>query len=420
MGFASAYIEKRILFPQLVKEAADDLTGIIVVIPSYNELGIGNVLDSLALCSEPECRTEIIIVVNNPEGASEEARENNRATLRNIESWKKLNKNCFFRLFAINIENPGISRWGVGLARKTGMDEAVRRFDSVNNPDGLIVNLDADCLVGSNYFISLFEAFSGKKNRNACSIYFEHPLSGNDFSSDIYRSIALYELHLRYYYQGLAFSGFPYVFHTVGSAIAVRAGAYVKAGGMNRRQAGEDFYFIQKLLPLGAYFNLNSTVVYPSPRQSYRVPFGTGAMMTKMSESSSPQLETYNLAAFRDLRSLFNSAVRIFCSTQSDLINVYDSLPESIRFFITSSEWIEKLTEIRDNTAGEDSFRKRFFDWFNMFSIVKFMNQSHRDYYKKEPVEKCAASLLKEMGVSSLTADPAELLLRYRLMEKES
>jgi len=420
MGFASAYIEKRILFPQLVKEATDDLTGIIVVIPSYNEDGIVNVLDSLALCSEPECRTEVIIVINSPEGSSEEARENHSAALKNIESWKSLNKKCFFRLFALNIENPGISGWGVGLARKTGMDEAVRRFDSVNNPDGLIVNLDADCRVSYNYFISLFEAFSGKKNRNACSIYFEHPLSGNDFSSDIYSSIALYELHLRYYYQGLAFSGFPYVFHTVGSAIAVRASAYVKAGGMNRRQAGEDFYFIQKLLPLGGYFNLNSTAVYPSPRQSYRVPFGTGAMMTKMSESSSPQLETYSLAAFRDLRSLFNSAGRIFCSTQSDLINIYDSLPESVRFFITSSEWMEKLTEIRNNTSGEGSFRKRFFEWFNMFSIVKFMNQSHRDCYKKEPVEQCAASLLKEMGVSSVTDDPAELLLRYRLMEKES
>jgi len=42
---------------------------------------------------------------------------------------------------------------------------------------------------------------------------------------------------------------------------------------MNRKQAGEDFYFIQKLMPLGGYFALNSTAIYPSPRESSRVPF---------------------------------------------------------------------------------------------------------------------------------------------------
>ena len=50
--------------------------------------------------------------------------------------------------------------------------------------------------------------------------------------------------------------------------MAVKALPYVKAGGMNRRQAGEDFYFIQKLVPSGGYFSLNSTTVYPSPRAS--------------------------------------------------------------------------------------------------------------------------------------------------------
>ena len=77
----------------------------------------------------------------------------------------------------------------------------------------------------------------------------------------------------------------------------------MKAGGMNRRQAGEDFYFIQKLVPAGGYFSLNSTVVYPSPRPSFRVPFGTGASITKLNESGEPFLMTYNISAFDELRS---------------------------------------------------------------------------------------------------------------------
>ncbi len=157
------------------------------------------------------------------------------------------------------------------------MDEAVRRFNLLNKPDGIILNLDADCRVKNNYFTAVFGEMHNRKDRTACSIYFEHPISGNEFSEEVYRSIILYELHLRYYLQGLAFTGFPYVHHTVGSAIAIKALPYIKAGGMNRRMAGEDFYFIQKLLPAGGFFNLNQTTVYPSPRSSARVPFGTGA-----------------------------------------------------------------------------------------------------------------------------------------------
>ena len=48
MGFASAYLEERALFPEIIKEAPDSETGIIVVVPAYNEPGISKLLDSLA------------------------------------------------------------------------------------------------------------------------------------------------------------------------------------------------------------------------------------------------------------------------------------------------------------------------------------------------------------------------------------
>ena len=40
MGFASAYLESRALFPEIIDEAPDKNTGIIVVVPAYNEPGI--------------------------------------------------------------------------------------------------------------------------------------------------------------------------------------------------------------------------------------------------------------------------------------------------------------------------------------------------------------------------------------------
>lgn len=418
MGFASAYLESRTLFPEILIEAPDENTGIIVVVPAYNESGICRMLDSLSECIKPECRVEVIIVVNAPPDASEECIRNNELTIQNIEGWKKQHKECFFRLFSF-IAAPVVG-WGVGMARKTGMDEAARRFNSIDKPDGVILNLDADCLVRKTYLISVFNELMKKKDRSACSIYFEHPLSGDDFPSKTYESIALYELHLRYYLQALAYTGFPSVFHTVGSAMAVKALPYIKAGGMNRKQAGEDFYFIQKLIPAGGYFSLNSTAVYPSPRESFRVPFGTGASIGKMANSSGSSLLTYNLNAFTDLRFFFSITEAFYNCNKKELAELYSSLPVGMKSFISETELTEVLNEIKNNTSGYMSFRKRYFGWFNMFKVVKYLNFVHQSHFEKVEVEKAAAELLEIIRPGKKLYDRSELLNFYRNIEKES
>jgi hypothetical protein len=418
MGFASTYLETRALFPQKIEEAIDSETGIIVVVPAYNEPGINKLLDSLAKCSAPECNVEVIIVINAPYDADRESLENNRITFNNIESWKKENNKCFFRLFAFMIGHPPVSGWGVGLARKTGMDEAIRRFDTIKKSDGVILNLDADCTVDRNYFLEVYNELLKKTDHNACSIYFEHPLSGTNYPETIFNYITLYELHLRYYFQALAYSGFPYVFHTVGSAIAVKALPYIKAGGMNRRQAGEDFYFIQKLVPAGGYFNLNSTTVYPSPRASARVPFGTGASIGKLSADKSSALLTYNILAFKELRTFFELIDIFFESGATELNNYFSLIPKGLKLFLNEKEWIEKMIEIKNNTSGLLSFKKRFFVWFNMFRIVKYLNFVHIDFFEKRPVDIAASELLETRGIIFKSKEVKDLLLYYREMEK--
>jgi hypothetical protein len=418
MGFASTYIEQRALFPQKIVEAPDKKTGIIVVVPAYDEPWLGNLLDSLESCKPPECAVEVIIVINAPDNASQESLENNKKCLINIESWKKSNINHFFRLYVFETLQFSVAGWGVGLARKAGMDEAVRRFNDINKADGVILNLDADCTVGNNYFDAICHELLNKKEASACSIYFEHPLSGNSFPDYIYTYITLYELHLRYYFQGLAFSGFPYVFHTVGSAIAVKALPYVKAGGMNRRMAGEDFYFVQKLVPSGGYFNLNSTTVYPSPRNSSRVPFGTGASIGKLEAGRCSTLLTYSPLAFNELRVFFDLIDSFFKCNQAELDELFCMIPPGMRLFLDKKEWIDKMTEVKSNTSGIQSFKKRFYGWFNMFRVVKYLNFVHLDFFEKNPVDISALELLELTGVSPASKTPADLLLYYRHLEK--
>ncbi len=420
MGFASSWLDERAIFPEIIKDPPDKKTGIIVVVPAFNEPCIEDMLDSLQRCNQPACSVEVIIVLNAPRESGRDILAANQVSLGRVEKWQSLNSSKFFRLYVFIADTSLFDRWGVGLARKTGMDEAVRRFDTIGRPDGVILNLDADCRVEINYFTTIYEDLLLRKDRSACSVYFEHPVAGSDFSEETYRSVCSYELHLRYIIQAVSYTGFPYAYHTVGSAMAVKALPYIKAGGMNRRQAGEDFYFIQKLVQAGGYFNLNTTTVFPSPRISSRVPFGTGAAITKMIGEGITELLSYDFTSFKDLKYFF-SMVNDLCECRTEeLSHYYGIMPEGLRSFVDESEWRSKIIEIRANTSGPVSFRKRFYSWFNMFKIIKYLNFVHSGLFIKTPVEGSAVQLLQEKGYNIGFKNSAELLGFYRKLDREN
>ncbi|MGD0581752.1 MAG: hypothetical protein ABR974_02270 [Bacteroidales bacterium] len=417
MGFASEWLQSGPVFPELIQEAPDKKTGIIVVVPAFDEPGIIDLLGSLAACKRPDSSAEVIVVVNAPVNADDNCLENNRITLENTKEWQK-NARPFFRLYLLDLEKPAIKGWGVGLARKTGMDEALRRFDRIGREEGIISCMDADCTVAENYFTELERELLYNPGRKGCSIYFEHPVTGTKFPPDIYNAALQYEVHLRYYFQALNYTGFPHVFHTVGSTLAVKALAYMKAGGMNRRQAGEDFYFVQKLVAAGGYFSLNSTAVFPSPRISGRVPFGTGAAIGKMINSKQKELLTYNSESFTDLKSFFQMTDRFYSVEDDQVEMLYHSFPLSVRSFVSYEDWKIKLNEVKANTSGLPAFRKRFFEWFNMFRIVKYLNFVHTDLFLKVQVYDASVELLRLTGLARFEGNAERLLFFLRKLEK--
>ena len=392
MTFASAYLAKGALFNSFIDEMPLPDMGMVVVIPAYDEPEIALCLSSLARCSEPPVPTEVIIIVNSPASSGDAGLRANRVTLEIIEQWRRNSGEPFFRLFVFDAGQPEIKGWGVGAARKTGMDEAVRRFSMIEKPDGVIVSLDADCTVSENYFTALWDDFGLNSAAGGCSINFTHRNYDGPEADKINSAIRQYDLHLRYYVRALEFTGFPYPFHTVGSAMAVKAHRYVKAGGMPKRQGGEDFYFIQKLVFSDDYINLDSTTVYPSARLSGRVPFGTGPAISQMLENDVTEYMTYDPDAFSILKELFSyfspEAVNI-----PDSIPDYSGLPQPVQSFVSGEEWDSKIREFIDNTSSREMFSKRFFAWFNGFKIVKFLNMTHAGQFKRVPVEEAFRQL---------------------------
>ncbi|MBN1926587.1 MAG: glycosyltransferase, partial [Prolixibacteraceae bacterium] len=292
MPFADRYIERNqgsfSFYPPRLPAME-----IIVVIPCYNEPDILKTIESLSKCEYPGVSVGTVVVINSPEGAACEIVEQNRATSIELEGCKKYLPG-WMNLFAIDAQGLPQKHAGAGWARKIGMDWATGHFNNTGNPNGLIASLDADTLVDANYFTAIIQAFRETPDAVAATLYFEHPLNDDPTKGGIVR----YELFMRYYRNALEYSGFPHAIYTLGSCFVVKAGAYVAQGGMNRRKAGEDFYFLHKLVPLGEIIEIKSTTVHPSARISNRVPFGTGPALKKIQEGESPYSETYPLELF--------------------------------------------------------------------------------------------------------------------------
>ncbi len=419
MGFAGSYLEKKALFEPFTSPEPHGDTWIIVVIPAYNEPSVAETIASLEKCDNPGCIVEIIVVFNAPPGATESELEVNRKALIELESRANSQDCVFTRLFLFDTGRQQQKEWGAGMARKTGMDEALRRFDAINRRDGAIVSLDADCTVSPDYLVSIYRELCLEKERKACSIYFVHPF-GKARQLGTLEAVIQYELHMRYYYRALIFTGFPDVFHTVGSAMAVKAEQYCRAGGMNRRQGGEDFYFIQKIIPQGGMFYLRSAAVYPSPRRSVRVPFGTGPAIDELAGTPGKEYYTYNPGAFINLRELFSGIDDLYMAGEEELEEYYLHLPDALRRFTGKKEWTGKLTEINSNTSSLPAFRKRFFNWFNMFRVVKFLNFAHSEgLFERVPAEAACRDLLQMTGVRIAKGTAGELLEKLRAMEKQ-
>ena len=294
---------------------------------------------------------------------------------------------------------------GVGLARKIGMDAALARLAASRSHRGVIVSLDADCHVAPNYLTAVEQYFRATPDAVGATIYFEHPL--NETPAATRGAIIDYELHLRCYRHGLEFAGSAYAFHKVGSAFAVRSEIYAQEGGMNRRPAGEDFYFINKLLKRGTVGQINNTTVYPSARISDRVPFGTGAALQR---SSDKPVTTYAPAVYRELQA-FHGVLEALVRDEAPVPPGYAPFLEAMAF----DTWFAKT---RANVASAQSLAAQLGRWLDSFRTMKFIHWLTETGYPRVPAADAAAELLGWTGLNP-AGDALGMLEQFRQLERK-
>ncbi len=357
---------------------------IAVVIPCLNEPKLNFTLQSLCDCDKAKSNIVIITVFNTSVRSRTNEIEQNKNSLLEINDFAKSHETSTLKFFPLIFENLPRKHAGVGLARKIGMDVAVKHFLDTQNPNGIIISLDADCTVSKNFFTEIEKNYKKEKNLNCTVQNFHHRVE--EGSPQLENPIRQYEKYIRYFSEQLQEIGFPYYYHTIGSAFSVLADAYVRVGGMGRQQGGEDFYFLQKIFALDYIKELHDVYVYPMARFSDRVPFGTGPSLQKIIENPYKQLNVYNRQSFIELKRFFTMKDEFFKKEKNIIESMVTQLHPSIVQFIKETNFIDNIEDCNKNAATLETFRKRFFHHFNAFKIIKFLNFAHIEHFELESI----------------------------------
>lgn len=326
-------------------------------------------------------RVLVVLVVNASHSVALELREKNQALLRalvgrgrSLGMGATLVAEPEFDLLALDHSSEPRQlpeKRGVGLARKIGGDIVLALSAQGRLEQQILFFTDADAELPSDYF------------RRGCAIQgspasallypFCH-VTGTD--PDVDWATQLYELSLRYHVLGLAYAGSPYAYHSIGSTIAVPAASYAAVRGVPQRNAGEDFYILDKLGKVAPLRRLEGKPLRLESRCSLRVPFGTGPRVARI--ISNGELFVTNPMAYEVLRKLL-AAISGYAQRRDDQVfeHALGELPPAAaaaaRGAIAESGLLAAITDaaIRTNQAA---LPRRIHCWFDALRTLRFLH----------------------------------------------
>jgi len=357
----------------------------VIVVPAIAEFeNIKIILSSLAKNdAEFFNATLVLFVVNNSPDAKQNIKRDNEQSIEYIRSIIYSNSNTDFAdefnktellIGLIDASSGGNEleekHSGVGLARKIGMDLALTIFDYTQKSKKLIICLDADCTVKQNYLATIVTDFN-KNNYDAAIIDFAHNIDGNNKECS---AIVPYEIFLRYYVGGLKYCGSDYAFDSIGSTTVCDSDAYIKSGGMNKRKAGEDFYFLEKLVKNYNIGRINSTTVYPSNRSSWRVPFGTGQRVKRFLNKTHDEYQLFDPAIFEILKKWLNFYNKPDLIDPASILNSSKLIHNELYNFLINQNYLEDWRKIIKNSNSDRQIVYQKKIWFDAFKTLKLIH----------------------------------------------
>jgi hypothetical protein len=261
---------------------------------------------------------------------------------------------------------------GVGKARKIGCDIALKLFTKGFIKYPWIFSTDADVILPQNYFS---ESIKNNDDFSAIVLDFEH------ITDDVVLSQLqfLYDFKLRYYQAGISFAGLNYNYIPLGSTLIVKMECYAQVRGFPMRNAGEDFYVLNKLAKIKPIqYLVDGVVVKIKSRLSDRVPFGTGPALIQIKELTSPEhYKYYHPKCFNYLKQWIKflqerwvfGGLNLEKPTDKNLLELYSYL---------NCENVFKRVSIQMTSALRwQQFIHQWFDAFKGLKTVHFFDKKY-------------------------------------------
>jgi hypothetical protein len=355
----------------------------VLVIPCYDEAS--DFLDDLLPTGVRDLL--VIVVVNAPDNSPADARGR---TLNLLETLRAGSASLPLAVVpfsqASNVHLLVIDRvtgdrliprrQGVGLARKIGADCALALLAAGRIHSKWIHATDAD--------VSLPDDYLDAPRPGSGTVLF--PFRHTSPDAALQQRANLYELHLGYYVNRLASAGSPYAFHTLGSAMAMHGQAYAKVRGYPRRNAGEDFYLLNKLAKVDPIHRLAAPEIVIHARRSQRVPFGTGPALANIPDRPEAYL-SYAAASFELLREVLHGMAGVVAGGSWSASRSTDAVLAELGFF-------EALQAAQRQQRRPDTLRKALHQWFDGFRTLRFIHECRR-FHEDEPL---LATLARVLG----------------------
>ncbi len=405
-----AYLERRAIgFPWSISGVCGSGFSGAVVIPSLAEsANLPATLESLSR-TPPHLLQQflIVVVVNHREDADLQDKADNLATLEMLPA---LADRWPMHLAWVDAASPGleltIRDGGVGMARKIGFDLALPLL-AWNAAGPILVALDADTLVGEDYLSAIVGHF-GRSTAGGAVIPFCHQEARTAAGQAV---IDRYELFLRSYVLGLSYAGSPYAFHTVGSAMACTGSAYLRCGGMNTRRAGEDFYFLQQLKKTVGIEAVSGTAVYPSPRPSHRVPFGTGRSVSKALAGDGDAITFYRPECFILLRKWLSLVTGNFGAHAETIRNMAEDISPILSQYLDREGFLASWERISRVKRTNETFLTAIHEWFDALRTMKLIHHATTLSFPRSGEEEAIPLLLELAGLEPAVGVKAQLEL---------
>ena len=307
----------------------------------------------------------IIIVINNSETDSKIIKCNNKKTYELL-----INNSFDFTIgiidaFSMKLELPK-KYAGVGFARKIGMDLALPYLTDDNS---LIFSTDADSIINKNYFKIIINHFN-KTQIQAAVVKFKH-IETNDKS--IKKQIIKYEKFLKTTANKMKASGSPYGYVSMGSTMICTVKAYVSIGGMPKKKATEDFYFLQELSKYCGVKTINKTLVYPSSRLENRIYLGTGYRMIEAQKGFNINSLFYSDDAFYYLKKWLTIGTSSWKLDFHELFKKTNNIDLELTNYIINENIKDILPKLQTSSPSKIHFINQFHRWFDGLKTIRFL-----------------------------------------------